>query len=194
MYRIEANLENRFPDLKTALAAFSKDIEVMPVLPATRNEREDSTTPRICVAPTLEDCITGIGVLGRFRRTLSGNEEAFSYAVKGNEAYPVIVLEFDDDGVYAPTVEQVFDVEMTHERWFLTPKKPKRVRLRWLGMYSVYWKSDDECRICKKVRFLRSPKGYDHPWLNGKGHILESSRREDEPQDEIKAFEREEIL
>ena len=163
MYRIEANLENRFPDLKTALAAFSKDIEVMPVLPATRNEREDSTTPRICVAPTLEDCITGIGVLGRFRRTLSGNEE-------------------------------VFDVEMTHEHWFLTPKKPKRVHLRWLGMYSVYWKSDDECRICKKVRFLRSPKGYDHPWLNGKGHILESSRREDEPQDEIKPFEREEIL
>lgn len=193
MFRIEANLENRFPDLASAVAAFSTDVAIQPVLPATRNEKEDGETPRICVAPALEDCVSGIGVLGRFRRTLSNNDGAFSYAVKGNEAYPVIVLEFNDDGVYVPTPEQVFDVERTHECWFLTPKKPKSMRLCWLDMYSVLWESEDNPRVCKKIRFLHDPSGYDHPWLNGKGHILESSKMEDEPQDEIKPFEREMI-
>lgn len=73
MYHIEANLENRFGTLWNALTAFSTDKEIRPWIPETRADREDAQRPRICVAPTIRECFTAIGLLGRFRRTLSAN-------------------------------------------------------------------------------------------------------------------------
>lgn len=190
MYRIEANLENRFGTLWNALTAFSADKEIRPWIPETRADREDAQRPRICVAPTIQECFTAIGLLGRFRRTLSANDGAYSYATDGHEAYPIILLAFDNEGLYTPSEAEVEDVGRTREHWFLAPKKPKKVELRWLDMFSVRWLSEETPEICKSVKFLSSTEGYDHPWLNGKGHILESSRCEDEPMDEIAPWHR----
>lgn len=44
-----------------------------PRIPKHRIEQEESTTPRVCVAPTIEDCLTGIPDGGYGLRTLLNN-------------------------------------------------------------------------------------------------------------------------
>ena len=110
MFHVVANIDSRFPSLMAALAVYNYDTPVRPEKIFSAMPGEDAETPRICVAPTIEQCITGIGLLGRFRRCLEANEDAKSYATMGREVYPILVLQFADDlPYYTPTSEQVPD-------------------------------------------------------------------------------------
>lgn len=83
------------------------DGRMMPRIPdnfMTRNGYEDNTTPRVCFSTSIDGCL----------RALSMN-------LAGKEFY---VYTPDSDGIYdviTPTVKQVPDVKLTHERWITTP-------------------------------------------------------------------------
>lgn len=179
MYHVAANLEGRFNSVDEALRFYTSVFEAK--VPKTRSPGEDAVTPRICVAPTIEDCMSGIGLLGRLRRCLGGNDGAYSYAVAGNEIYPIIIVEFSkDEDYYKPTIDEVPDVDITNEYWIRYDALPISVRLVWLDMYSIKWKSEDKPEICKQVEYYDIPPNWgNHPWINGKGHKLDCSEQEE---------------
>ena len=78
-YHVVANIDTRFKSLAKARAVYNTETPIHPAKIFSAMEDEDSETLRICVAPTIEQCITGIGILGRFRRCLAANEDAKSY-------------------------------------------------------------------------------------------------------------------
>lgn len=177
MYHVMANLEVRFSSLEEALTWCESSAWLYPRVPDSRTCIEDDVTRRICVAPTVEQCFTGIGLLGRFRRCLAANEDAFSYVTTRPEVYPIIILTYSpDEEYYIPSVDEVPDVELTHERWLRYPAEPVYADLVWLTPYSIIW-AETNCTVCESVRLLDEEKPFgDHPWLNGKGHSLDSNR------------------
>ena len=191
VYRVVANIDSMFPDLDTAFRAHD-GLRVYPTVPETASIEfhEDRTTPRICVAGRLEDCFTAIGLLGRFRRCLSANRDAMSYANSGNEVYPVLVQAFDGSLAVRPTREQVPDWPWTNEFWIPEPAMPLKTSVAWLGMYSIKMQEIPEtdeypclagAYACKSVDFVQpDPAVNVHPWLNGKGHVLASSEFEED--------------
>lgn len=184
MYHVVASIDSRFQSISEALRVYNMEHPVYPKRIYTAMPGEDSDTQRICVAPTIEQCITGIGLLGRFRRCLAANEDAKSYETSGREVYPILVVQFADDlPYYIPSPKQVPDSVVTNEQWLLEPATPISVQLAWLGMRSILWEEDKRALhgyICGPVQldYSASPVNKDHPWLNGRGHILDSSEEE----------------
>ena len=192
MYRIIANLEEKYKTLDEAINDFSIDKYISPVIPYSHMPEEDNTIPRICVAPTLEDCINAMGILGRFRRCCAANEDGKSYEYWGKEIYPIIILEFsDNEDYYKPSKEFVPDVDTTNEYWITYPTKPISVKLKWVHPRSVIWDEElaeeENTFKCIELDLLDAPDSFhsDHPYLNAKGHFLESSKMEDDIPDEI---------
>ena len=179
MYHVVSDLETRFRSLRDVLVP-----EVLfPSVPVTAAPGEDVSTPRVIGAGTIEQCITAIGTLGRFRRCLAANDSCKSYAETENEAYPILVLKLPDEHFgfqwISPTEKQVPDVKRTHEKWSLQPVPVIQGTIRWLDPYAL--KIDEDTGVCRHVTFLDDPAGHDHPWLNGKGHPLDCSQMDYEP-------------
>ena len=179
MFHVIANMECRFQSVQEAIDFYS-DYTFVPSVPKTHSPDEDLVTPRICVAPTVEDCMTGIGLLGRLRRCLSANDGAKSYSTQGFEIYPIIIVEFDsNEEYYKPSLQQVPDREDTNEYWLMCECKPISLHLVWLDMYSIAWYSEIDLRAKSVDYYEDVPEWGNHPWLNGKGHALDSSEMED---------------
>lgn len=189
IYRVLSRLESKFSGLNEALAFCRANALVSPSVPETAAPSEDTTTPRICVGATLSDCFTSIGVFGVFRRCMSACEDAKSYAVKGDEVYPIIIQVFDvgTSEVYTPTEKEVPDVSDTHELWLCRDAQPLVTELYWLDMYSIHWDDGGDALPhmghppLTDIQFYIDVTGRNHPWLNGRGHILDSSEMEDNP-------------
>lgn len=175
LYHVSAPLEGRFQSLEEVQLHIAIPPIFKPRIPFSRLPGEDNKTPRICLAPSLEDCITGMGV-NLFHRCINDN----CFAVDGREVYPILVSSFwtEDLDLYKPSSEEVPDVEETREIWALNQAIPAYVDLIWLGMDSVFVPWENE-HICEYVRFFKEPPEWgNHPWLNGKGHNLDSLGRE----------------
>lgn len=174
MYHIIRDLELMFDSIEAAQAWAASMPVFKPSIPANTMENEDRATPRICGAPKIENCITGLGVLGAFRRCLNANKDAKSYE-NDNEAYPIFVVEFSDDGWIKPSKSKVPDAATTHEHWCLHDIVPLSIELRWLDAYSIKTREGKLITLCRQVKFLDDLTGYHHPWLDGKGHPLDCS-------------------
>lgn len=176
MYHIIYDLETKFANLKEC-QLWMNNLILSPKVPFTRMENEDCATPRICVSDTIEGCVTAIGLEGIFRRCCNSNRDTPSYE-NDNEAYPIIVAELPDNLNYkTPSKQEVPDAAVTGERWLLKPAKPV-CEIRWLDAYSIDSHWDKRCGgkgVCDKVRFISNLNGYDHPWINKKGHPLDCS-------------------
>lgn len=189
MYHVVANLDSRFKSLEEALAEFNTQRTIFPGVPHTRSCRENPTVPRICVAQNICDCFTAIGLQNRLHRCLSACEGCFSYAQEGMEAYPILVVEFSEDqDYYRPFLTEVPDCDVTNEYWILTPSVPERVEVKWLSMFSFQGELRQSIHLrepklcCTSVNFIADEElvNYNHPWLNDKGHTLDSTSREEE--------------
>lgn len=181
VYHVACTLENRFRNLQDAVLSYSGIIT--PGIPVTAGEYENRTIPRICVAPTIKDCLTGIKLVGRLKRCLAANEDAKSYETLGREVYPIIILEFNipKNKLYKPTKDEVHDVDITNEYWITQPVKADKVIVKWLYSRSIIWEETHDRNLwykCKRVRFVDDLTGRNHPWLNGRGSILNSSDEE----------------
>ena len=175
MYHIIYNLENRHDSLEE-VQTMLKNLVLKPRIPETAMQLEDQDTPRICVAPTIEDCITAIGVTGTFRRCANTNEDAKSYE-NDDEVYPIIVIELPDTLNYiTPDKNQVPDIEATNEKWLVEPFTPTSKEIKWLDQYSIDFNDDHPVRtVCTGIRFVTDLEGKHHPWLDKKGHPLDCS-------------------
>ena len=76
------------------------------------------------------------------------------------------------------------------ERWLLEPAKPVSVQLAWLGMRSIIWREEPRALhfyACDSVDldYVFFPPDKDHLWINGRGHVLESSEEEVEPTNSL---------
>lgn len=199
MYHVIAPLEARFPDLQSArdyaARLRSGQETVKPSVPDTAQDGEDKTTPRICVAPYVEDCITALGVTGLFRRCLNSREDAKSYE-NDDEAYPIMVLKFADGLDYIkPTKAQVPDAGSTHEHWLLTPASPVDAYIAWLDAYSIKYKDmtrrGGPSRIqCTGAVYVRNINMMSHPWLDGGGHPLDCDAMGSDPWPDKQLIER----
>ena len=106
--------------IREAIEYYSKGLE--PRIPMSASHLEDRVTPRVCLGPTVEKCLTAIG-----------------FSLGPCPYKRILVLEFDleDSEIYTPTVEQLYDVVSTGEVWSLAPIKPSRVRVEWIGQFSM---------------------------------------------------------
>lgn len=172
MYHVITDLELMFGSLAEAEAWAESRPMFYPKIPATAMCGEDMSVPRICGALDIRGCVTAIGVTGRFRRCLNSNPDAKSYE-NDDEAYPVLIAKFKDDGWTVPDKSQVPDIADTGERWLLRPARPEKIYLRWLGAYSIGTREGKSRTKCVSLKFLDDVSGYSHPWLDGKGHPLD---------------------
>lgn len=180
-YHVVAPLEDKFTSLNEAVNYF-KGGTVDPYIPKHVAPGEDTSTPRICVASSIADCLTAIGIMGTFRRCLAANDDAYDCRTDGLEVYPILICEFRNVDVYTPTEDEVPDVALTGERWILEPTEPSSVVLRWLSPLSIRWSksalSFNSNWVCKSVEFVEPSRLSKHPWLNGFGTELDSSMEE----------------
>lgn len=197
-YHIVTCLEDHFDSIYAAMNAYRAGVRLTPRIPKSKMKQENATTPRICVAPTLEQCVTAIGVMGIFRRCCGSEEDAYSYTIAGLEVYPVIVLTFEEDTYYTPTEEDVPDIRDTDELWITHSAAPISVELKWLNYGSLGVKEiegyDSKSRyVCDRVTFVKPERWHIHPWLTGTGNKLDSSNEEymdgDLPYDVCKKIE-----
>ena len=180
VYRILTRIESMFSSLQEVNSFCQRNYAVQPTIPSSAMPDEDRTTSRICVGTSLESCVTAIGTLGVFRRCLASNPDTKSYASLGREVYPIILQTFlvAADFLYKPTVQQVPDVNRSEERWLLKPVSPVSSRILWLDMFSITLDPDD-CRKAVNVCEVGDPVGMSHPWLDGRGHVLDCSEMEE---------------
>ncbi len=83
----------------------------------TKNGYEDGETPRVCFAPTIEQCLMGL-----------------SQNLKEKEFYVFIPEEVPEENIYKPTIEEVPDSGITDETWITCPVKLKKVgKIKVLG-------------------------------------------------------------
>lgn len=181
LWHVVANIDTEYDSVQECMDAFrageGRFRPFLPYVPTTRMPDEDAVICRLPVCAKLEECFSAIGLLGRFRRCLAANEDAFSYVEAGGEAYPILVCRFDGRlPAHIPTREEVPDAGETGELWLLRQAEPIDIQLKWLDPYSILW-DDENGRICKSVKFVREEdlKNKVHPWLTGTGNILESS-------------------
>lgn len=182
-YHIVTCLEDHFDSIYTAMNAYRAGVRLIPRIPKSKMKQENAVTPRICVAPTLEQCVTAIGIMGIFRRCCGSEEDAYSYTIAGLEVYPVIVLTFEEDTYYTPTEEDVPDIHDTDELWITHNAAPISVGLKWLNYGSLGVKEiegyDSKSRyVCDRITFVKPERWHIHPWLTGTGNKLDSSNEE----------------
>lgn len=117
VYHVVTELDTRFKSIQSAERYLSAQ-SFNPVVPESYSYNEDRITPRLCVARSIEDCITGIGVQRVFFRCLEA-WDAPSYGSFGQEQYPIGILEIEvpESCMRVPDKSQVPDVDFTHELW-----------------------------------------------------------------------------
>lgn len=166
-----------------------------PYIPYTAASGEDTTTKRIPVAPSVEDCISAICIPSKFFRCINHTHRMRQYIRQGNEYYPIIVMKYPAQANYVkPDPGRVPDQEYTNEHWLIEPTKPEFVDLFWLGMNSIDV-TDCPSNICPylatDVRLLRTeelPDNAVHPWLTDTGHTLNSFEMENLPPQQVPPY------
>lgn len=176
MYHIVYDLETRFHNMEEVRTYLDRMAYIHPYIPHTASVGENLTTARVCVAPTIEDCLNGISVSKRFRRCLAGWTGLTDYQNQ-DEVYPIIVCEVEGSSFYQPTRDEVDDVKWTHEYWTEEPVTVVKATLVWLGKESlqVYDSLEAGRLLCTHAVFVTDLKGMHHPWLDGQGHPLDCS-------------------
>lgn len=199
VYHVVTGLDSHFKTLEDA-QGFLQQQSFSPMIPESYTSGEDRTIPRLCVAQSVEDCITGIGVRRVFFRCLEA-WDAPSYISEGQEQYPIGILEIEvpDSEICVPLAQHVPDVDFTHELWIKSDDFEILDRhIVWLDQYSIDIDDQeenpnnvlvDEARHvfeyrCLAVRYSESPyPDKHHPWIDDRGSILMS--RESEPYYEV---------
>lgn len=176
MYHVFFDLEPRFDTLKDAQFHVDCLRGIHPRVPYTCGLSEDDATARVCVAPTPELCMTGIGPGKWFRRCVNGDE----IYDNGDEIYPVIVCEVDGDFI-KPDPLQVPDADFTQEYWSLEKVCVVSAELKWLGCNSIKVDVRGRGEYVTDIEWVEPRNGLHHPWLDGKGHPLNSSDKGSDP-------------
>ena len=142
-YHVSTGIFREFCYIEQAIAAYSSGIQ--PRVPEEAGDGEDDRTPRVCLAPSIEKCLTALGVCTGPHRHM-----------------PLLVceVELDAERIYIPKESEVPDVAITGEVWSLEEVIPDRVYVVWISENSIEWESIDwpgyngEYRLCTSVEFM----------------------------------------
>lgn len=145
-YHVVADPLYMYPTLEDSLRAICSGIE--PYIPQSAGSTEDRDIPRVCLAPSVEQCFTSIGFsLGPYQRK------------------PVIIVEFDlsESQICLPTEEQVPDVAYTGEVWSLDRIVPVSVEVKWVDRNSIHWhktlmNNGVPLMVCESIDFVDEDK------------------------------------
>lgn len=112
---------------------------IMPRVPCNKLEVEDAAIERICTAPSLDECLTGIGpnIIGLhfLREIMRQNNKKVDLS---KVTLPFTMVKFCVDrnapDVWLPgkTAKYVPDAWMTQECWLTKPTMPKEINKLWL--------------------------------------------------------------
>lgn len=186
VYHIERNIEYHYITVFDALRSLGHPLPMSPWVSSHTMPGEDGKTPRICVAPSIEECVMGC-TLYAFRRCCAKVRDMKQYAGLEGEAYPIIVNTFDVENPYVPTPQEVPDAADTGEMWLLEESTPIRREMLWLTPDSIeaygqemypddYWPEWGDFHQVEWVNLLTTKealeRGLNHPWLNRRGHCL----------------------
>jgi len=186
VYHIEKNVETHYITVFDALESMKNPQPVFPWVPVHAMLDEDTMTPRICVAPSIEQCFMGC-TLYPFRRCCSKVQGMLQYRGLPGEAYPIIVNVFDADAPYVPSANEVPDAQDTGEMWLLEESTPIHRAMYWLTTDAIEaygpesfpakdWPKWADFHMVDSVKLLTTEEALteklDHPWLNRRGHCL----------------------
>lgn len=189
VYHIERNIESHYITVFDALESLRHPHPLSPRVSPSTMPGEDEVTPRICVAPSIEECIMGC-TLYAFRRCCARVQGMEMYAGLSSEAYPIIVNIFDVDNPYVPSPREVPDAPDIGEMWLLEKSIPICREMLWLTPTAIeaygqemypgeVWPEWDDFYMVESVKLLSTEevlkRGLNHPWLNRRGHILSGS-------------------
>lgn len=198
VYHVVTDLESKASTLEEAQQWLDTQT-FSPQVPISHSDFEDLSTPRLCVARCIEDCITGIGVRSKFFRCLE-KWDAPSYVESGEEQYPIgiVTILVEECNLIKPTTDQVSDADFTGELW-ITNNEFRIIsrEIVWLDQFSIdidaplddipgnpfnqFIDEDNETfdYKCLDVRYSKYPlPGRHHPWIDGLGNTLLSRERE----------------
>lgn len=145
----------------------SKDIkEFIPRIPVDRAEDEESLTPRICVAPTIEGCLTAIPSACNL---IKDTRVRFLFKVyEIEDVKPRNLLSNRWVKRFVP------DAKHTGERWIVrqkaVPSKSylalmKKAHLGTEPIYDSTGEWDEDVLVCRKMEYERSKEDYDRTFL-----------------------------
>lgn len=109
----------------------TKNNLIIPRIPENRLSDENQDEERICLGTSFENCLTSIG-------SNRLNQVFEKYYKDESTGIPILIREFKDLDEYwliKPDKEDVLDVEITDEHWYLMPIKPSKVYVKWLLFY-----------------------------------------------------------
>lgn len=186
VYHVERDIEHRYISVFDALESLENPWPWAPRVSRNTMPGEDTTTPRICVAGSIEECFMGC-TLFPFRRCCANVLGMSQYAGPHGEAYPIIVNTFDVDNPYVPSAYEVPDAPYTGELWLVEESIPIRRELLWLTPDAIeaygqeeypheVWPEWEDFYIVNHVNLLTTEEvmrmKLNHPWLNRQGHTL----------------------
>lgn len=209
VYHLHVHLDEYFVSLTEAETFLRSPTCLIPSIPKSRIFTENSETRRISVCDSITECVTALDVEGPFHRCLQANADvADEYApdltypeTEGNiEQYPIgiIKIEVDEDYLHTPSSKEVPDADLTGEKWLLDMSGIKSVesKLVWIDNNSVLVNFNDligdvdfSIYACDHLSYSDTPySDCHHPWLDGKGHLLNSRKGDWEEPDTKNGF------
>ena len=118
------------PKLPNSIIEFLRDKEKQPGL---ENKLEEVSTPRLCMAPTIEGCLNALGhIISLLNERPYLTFHVYQNADKITKSY---------NWEYLHHKRLVFDAYLTHEIWVLEP-----IRLRHIGCFRL----DKSCILSRK--------------------------------------------
>ena len=204
VYHLHVHLDEYFASLTEAEKFMASPACLIPSVPKSRIPTEDAKTRRISVCDTITECVTALDVECQFHRCLQANADmaeefyidlSYSEVEDDIEQYPIgiVKIEVDEDCLYEPSIDEVPDVDLTNEKWLIDLSGIKSVesQLVWINNNSVLISFDDPIGnvdfalySCEQLDYSAVPYAKrHHPWLDGKGHLLNSTKGDWEKPD-----------
>lgn len=111
-----------------SIDVFEKIDVFSPKIPEYKLKEEDNKTNRICVAPTIKDCLNGICYCSErmlYKGLFSDNSLCYDF-VEGNRVVKVYELEVKEEKILKPSDINKFvpDSYITEEHWIMEDIKP----------------------------------------------------------------------
>ena len=139
--------------------SINKSALFVPRVPRNILEHEDKSINRLCSAPSVDDCLTGIGISNIGRNFLLELLSKDKDHVDSDKAlFPFTVIRFSVDqqspDVLSPAniLKYVPDASLTNEHWITVPIVPESVSQRWLVGGSIIFR--DICLLGEKRKYF----------------------------------------
>lgn len=113
-----------------------------PKIPSTTSHNENKTINRVCLAPTIEDCLSALGWGGS---TVIENDILYGILNKFNKTKPIVVYEFEiNKDLLTPqelaSLSYLDDALITNEYWYVGKNELKPKNIKFISIFDFKFK------------------------------------------------------